>query len=104
MGKSGRTHCFLSDRNDATLAEPSEVVDHEPPCVYRRVKHSKDEPYNYETIRPAYPTDLRERGVRLFQENRADDTARSHRSSAVRRTVFVFGVGGPTVTPENGPG
>ncbi|WP_108027075.1 hypothetical protein [Rhodovulum kholense] len=36
------------------------------------MKHSKDEPYDDETIHPAYAAELRERGVRLFRENRAD--------------------------------
>lgn len=51
----------------------------EPPQVYRRVKHSNDDPHDEETIPPpAYPAELRDRGIRLFRENRADyasDTA-----------------------------
>ncbi|XQZ48393.1 hypothetical protein E2977_04480 (plasmid) [Paracoccus yeei] len=32
----------------------------------------KDEPYDEAKIHPAYPAELRERGVRLFRENRGD--------------------------------
>jgi len=50
----------------------------EPPRVYRRVKLSKGEPMTTRRHTPAYPGELRERGVRLFRENRAEyasDTA-----------------------------
>jgi len=54
---------------------------------------------------PAYPAELRERGVRMFRENRADyssDTAAYKaiaRSLAVHRTVCASGASRPNATP-----
>jgi hypothetical protein len=69
----------FSSKVEAQLFAPMDrEVIAELPRVYRRVKHSKDEPYDEDTHYPAYPAELRELGVRLFRENRADyssDTA-----------------------------
>ena len=56
---------------------------YEPPRVYRRVKHSKGEPYDEETTHPRYPAELRERGVRLCRENRVNCSSGSAAYKAI---------------------
>ena len=46
------------------------ILLYEPPWVYRRVKFSKAEPCGQQEIPPKYTADLRERGVRLFRQQR----------------------------------
>jgi transposase len=53
-----------------SVAQKAGQLHSEPPRVYRRVKHSKGEPMTKRSHTPAYPAELRERGVRLFRENR----------------------------------
>ncbi len=62
----------------------------EPPRVYRRVKHSKDEPYVKAEIHPAYPAELRERGVRLVRENRASYASDTAACKAIAREAWLF--------------
>ena len=56
----------------------------EPPRVYRRVKLSKDEPCGQEEIPPKYTAEFRERGGRLFRQQRLgyDNDNAAHKAIA----------------------
>lgn len=65
---------IFSQYESPAFGQCCEVVS-EPERVYRRVKYSKDEPYDEAEFHPAYPAELRERGVRLFRDHHSKYTS-----------------------------